>query len=157
MKKGIHPEYYWDAQVICACGNTWTTGATVKVIRVEVCSQCHPFFTGTQRIVDTEGQVDRFMKRLRAAEAYREERERRARLRRSPERPVADLPLNAAYIEALTEAGYNTVGDLLQQMAQNPRALIDIAGLGHQGFIELRKVLRKEGFELPKEAEEIPV
>lgn len=157
MKKGIHPEYYWDAQVICACGNTWTTGATVKIIRVEVCSQCHPFFTGTQRIVDTEGQVDRFMKRLRAAEAYREERERRARLRRSPERPIADLPLDSAYIEALTQAGYQQVGDLLRQMTQDPKVLVDIPGLGHQGFIELRKVLRKEGFQLPKEAEEIPV
>jgi large subunit ribosomal protein L31 len=50
--------------VICACGNTWTTGATVQEIKVDVCSACHPFFTGQQRIVDTAGQVDRFMKRL---------------------------------------------------------------------------------------------
>ena len=64
MKKGIHPTYYPDAQVICACGNTWTTGATVPEIRVDVCSACHPFFTGQQRIVDTAGQVDRFMRRL---------------------------------------------------------------------------------------------
>ena len=64
MKKGIHPEYYPDAQVICACGNTFTTGATKKVIRTDVCSACHPFFTGEQRIVDTAGQVERFMRRL---------------------------------------------------------------------------------------------
>ncbi len=157
MKKGIHPEYYWDAQVICACGNTWTTGATVKVIRVEVCSQCHPFYTGTQRIVDTEGQVDRFMKRLKAAEAYKQEQERKARLRRSPERPVADLPLQAGYIEALTSAGYKTVGDLLAQMEEDPKVLVETKGLGHQGFIELRKVLRKEGFTLPEAAEAVPV
>jgi large subunit ribosomal protein L31 len=68
MKQGIHPTYYSDAQVICACGNTWTTGSTRKMIRTDVCSACHPFFTGEQRIVDTAGQVDRFMRRLQQAE-----------------------------------------------------------------------------------------
>jgi len=68
MKAEIHPTYYPDAQVICACGNTWTTGSTQKVIRTDVCSACHPFFTGEQRIVDTAGQVDRFLKRLQQAE-----------------------------------------------------------------------------------------
>ncbi len=64
MKPKIHPKYYPEAKVICACGNTWTTGATVPEIKVDVCSACHPFFTGEQRIVDTAGQVDRFMRRL---------------------------------------------------------------------------------------------
>jgi len=64
MKEKIHPKYYPQATVICACGNTWKTGATVELIRTDVCSACHPFFTGEQRIVDTAGQVDRFMKRL---------------------------------------------------------------------------------------------
>lgn len=68
MKQGIHPTYYPDAQVVCACGNTWTTGSTHKQIRTDVCSACHPFFTGEQRIVDTAGQVDRFMRRLQQAE-----------------------------------------------------------------------------------------
>lgn len=68
MKQGIHPTYYPDAQIICACGNTWTTGSTRKQIRTDVCSACHPFFTGEQRIVDTAGQVDRFMRRLQQAE-----------------------------------------------------------------------------------------
>ncbi len=68
MKKGIHPEFYTDAQVICACGNTFITGATKKVIRTDVCSACHPFFTGEQRIVDTGGQVERFQKRLQKTE-----------------------------------------------------------------------------------------
>ncbi len=157
MKKGIHPEYYWDAKVICACGNTWTTGATVPVIRVEVCSKCHPFFTGQQRIVDTEGQVDRFMRRVQAAKQYQEERERRARLRRSPERPVDDLPLARKYIDALLQAGYRTVGDILKQMEADPKVLADLGGLGHVGFIEVRKVLRREGFTIPESAEAIPV
>ncbi len=64
MKAKIHPKYYPNAKVICACGNTWEVGATVPELKVDVCSACHPFFTGEQRIVDTAGQVDRFMKRL---------------------------------------------------------------------------------------------
>jgi len=97
------------------------------------------------------------MKRLQAAEAYREERERKAKLRRSPERPIEDLPLEKDYIQALVEAGYQTVGDLLTQMEKDPKVLVDIKGLGHQGFIELRKTLRKEGFTLPEAADTIPV
>ena len=64
MRKGIHPQYYTDASVTCACGATWTTGSTRKEIRTDVCSVCHPFFTGEQRIVDTAGQVERFIRRL---------------------------------------------------------------------------------------------
>jgi large subunit ribosomal protein L31 len=62
MKKGIHPEYV-EAIVHCACGNTFTTRSTKKDLRVEVCSRCHPFFTGEQRIVDTAGRVERFKRR----------------------------------------------------------------------------------------------
>ena len=75
MKEKIHPKYYPEAHVVCACGNSWTTGATVPEIRVDVCSACHPFFTGEQRIVDTAGQVDRFMKRLeRTADTHEQVR-----------------------------------------------------------------------------------
>jgi len=63
MKKGIHPEWYPEAKVICACGNTFTVGSTKPVLKVEVCSKCHPFFTGEERIVDTAGQVEKFKKR----------------------------------------------------------------------------------------------
>jgi large subunit ribosomal protein L31 len=64
MKPKIHPKYYPHARVTCACGNSWTTGSTVPELKVDICSACHPFYTGEQRIVDTAGQVDRFMKRL---------------------------------------------------------------------------------------------
>lgn len=73
MKKGIHPTYYPEAKVICACGNTWTTGSTVPEIRTEMCSACHPFFTGEQRIVDTAGQVDRFQRRKERADKMAEQ------------------------------------------------------------------------------------
>ena len=64
MKTAIHPTYFAEAQVVCACGNTWTTGATKERIKVEICSACHPFFTGEQRIVDTEGRVERLRRRF---------------------------------------------------------------------------------------------
>jgi large subunit ribosomal protein L31 len=63
MKQGIHPEYV-DATVHCSCGNTFETRATTPSLRIDVCSNCHPFYTGTQRIVDSAGQVERFRKRF---------------------------------------------------------------------------------------------
>lgn len=66
MKEGIHPEY-GDAIITCACGNVIRTRSTKKEIHVEICSACHPFFTGKQKIVDTTGRVERFMKKYRKA------------------------------------------------------------------------------------------
>jgi large subunit ribosomal protein L31 len=63
MKQGIHPNYV-EAKMTCGCGNTWTTMSTRPVLRLDICSACHPFYTGTQRIVDTAGQVERFQRRL---------------------------------------------------------------------------------------------
>jgi large subunit ribosomal protein L31 len=64
MKTDIHPKYFPSAQVVCSCGNTFTTGSTMEHIKVEVCSTCHPFFTGQQLIVDTEGRVERLKRRF---------------------------------------------------------------------------------------------
>jgi large subunit ribosomal protein L31 len=64
MKTAIHPTYYPEAQVVCSCGNTFAVGATQEHIKVEVCGACHPFFTGEQRIVDTEGRVERLRRRF---------------------------------------------------------------------------------------------
>ena len=69
MKTEIHPDYHADAQVTCACGNTWTTGSTSAELRVALCSNCHPFYTGEQRIVDTEGRVERLMRRFNLGSA----------------------------------------------------------------------------------------
>ena len=63
MKEKIHPKYYTDAKVVCACGNNFTTGSTKELLKVEFCSECHPFFTGEQKIIDTGGRVERFRKR----------------------------------------------------------------------------------------------
>lgn len=62
MKPGIHPEYY-EVEVRCACGNTFTTRSTKKELRLEICSACHPFFTGKQKLVDTAGMVEKFERR----------------------------------------------------------------------------------------------
>ena len=64
MRQGIHPEYHHDTVVKCACGNTFTTGSVKPELKVEICSKCHPFFTGKQKIVDVGGRVDKFNKRF---------------------------------------------------------------------------------------------
>ena len=64
MKPAIHPTYHEEAVVTCSCGNTYTTGSTKPSLRVELCNQCHPFYTGEQRIVDTEGRVERMKRRF---------------------------------------------------------------------------------------------
>ncbi len=66
MKKDIHPQYYSDAKIICACGNTIIVGSTVKEIKVELCSKCHPFYTGKQKLVDTARRVEKFEAKLKA-------------------------------------------------------------------------------------------
>jgi len=66
MKKEIHPTYYPSAKVICACGNSFTTGSTQKELKVELCSMCHPFYTGKQKLVDTARRVEKFQARVDA-------------------------------------------------------------------------------------------
>ena len=68
MKEKIHPKYYPDAKVVCSCGNTFLTGSTKQTLKVELCSKCHPFFTGELRVLDTAGRVERFKKRYKKQE-----------------------------------------------------------------------------------------
>ncbi len=155
MKKGIHPTYYPDAQVICACGNTWTTGSTRKVIRTEVCSKCHPFFTGQQqRLVDREGQVDRFYRKLQARQSFIDQQRAREEEKTSPVRPIADLGLGNRPTEALTKAGLTNVGDVLARLQQGEAAMLNIEGFGRKSLIDLKKSLRNLGYELPAASEE---
>lgn len=71
MKKDIHLKYYSDAKVKCACGNSFTVGSTVPEINVEICSKCHPFYSGKDKLIDTAGRVERFKKRLQKTSAKR--------------------------------------------------------------------------------------
>jgi len=154
MKQGIHPTYYIDARVTCACGNTWTTGSTKKEIRVEICSKCHPFFSGEQaRIVDIEGQVDRFYKKLQARQTYVDDKKTRADSKVSPARPIAELELGARPTTALTKAGVLEVGQFLAKLAEGEEAVLSIEGFGRKSLIDIKKKLRALGYELPELAE----
>ena len=80
MKKDIHPKYYSDAKVKCACGHSFTVGSTKPEINVEICYNCHPFYTGKENLIDTAGKVERFRaRRAKAAEAPKVTKKPRAK------------------------------------------------------------------------------
>lgn len=83
MKISIHPAWYPEAKITCACGNSFTTGSTVQAIRVDICSSCHPLFTGQQKLVDTLGQVDRFVKKAEISKVKQLERQKILEARKS--------------------------------------------------------------------------
>ncbi len=150
MRTNIHPKYYPDAKVVCACGNTWTTGSTRKEIRVEICSNCHPLFSGEQRIVDTEGQVDRFYKRLRARQEYLVEQKTREESRVSLSRPISELDMGVRMVESLAKGGVRTVGQFLEKLAAGEETVLAIEGFGRKSLIDLKKKLRSLGYEVPE-------
>ncbi len=157
MKTDIHPTYFADAQVICACGNTWTTGSTKKEIRTEMCSACHPFYTGEQRIVDTEGQVDRFYKRLKARQEHIDSIEALKAGRVSPDRPITELEMSKRALQSLADTGLTNVGEVMDKLAEGEATLLAIDGFGRKSLSDLKKSLRKFGYKLPEAAEEIAV
>jgi len=154
MKPNIHPTWYSEANVVCACGNTWKTGATVAELRTDICSACHPFYTGEQRIVDTEGQVDRFNKRLQARFDRIAETEARVAALTSPTIALSEFELGKRYITALADNGINNVGDFLSKLeAGGDEALLEIPGIGRKVLSDLKKALRTRGYELPMREE----
>ena len=152
MKEDIHPKYFPNTTVVCACGNTWQTGSTVESIHTDVCSNCHPFYTGEQRIVDTEGQVDRFYKKLEARQQHIEDKETREAAKTSPDLLIAELELSARAESALTKAGILDVGKAIEMMAKGDLALLDIDGFGRKSLADLKRALKRRGFELPEAA-----
>ncbi|MBX3061473.1 MAG: 50S ribosomal protein L31 [Anaerolineae bacterium] len=147
MRENIHPKWFPDAKVTCQCGNTWTVGSTKPTLTVDVCSNCHPFYTGEQRIVDTEGQVDRFMKRLEARD------------RSVPETvtssgpanfPLTELGLGRQYMELLSSNGVTTAQDFISKLQEGgDEAILEIRGVGRKVLTDIKKKLRQRGFELP--------
>ena len=89
MKDKIHPKWFADAKVTCACGSTFTTGSTLQNIGVEVCSNCHPLYTGQQKFLDTAGRVDKFNQRVAQAQVKQAEAKARKAKKASSEEPVA--------------------------------------------------------------------
>ena len=155
MKQNIHPTYYPDAKVVCACGNTWTTGSTKKEIHTEVCSKCHPFFTGQQqRLIDIEGQVDLFYRKLQARQSFIDDKKSREDSKISPERLLSEFNVGARPIDALSKVGIKTVGQFIAKLNESEQSVLDIQGFGRKSLIDLKKQLRAAGYTVPLAAEE---
>jgi large subunit ribosomal protein L31 len=157
MKEGIHPTYFPEATVTCACGNSWTTGSTQEHIHTDVCSECHPFFTGEQRIVDTEGQVDRFYRRLEARQEHLQAEREREEAKTSPELPLTELDVKTRVTSTLAKASITTAGQVLEELAKGDKALLEVDGFGRKSLADLKRSMKRRGYELPEpEAEGEP-
>jgi len=154
MKTDIHPTYYTDTKIVCAaCGTTWTTGSTKKELRVDTCSKCHPFFTGeSSRMLDIEGQVDRFYKKLSVRQTYVEQQKAKEELKGSPERPIEELGLANRAMEALKTAGITNVGQFLEKLSAGNEAILAVPGFGQASLTTAKKKLRSLGYEVPEVA-----
>ncbi|MEW6402759.1 MAG: 50S ribosomal protein L31 [Chloroflexota bacterium] len=153
MREKIHPTFY-EAKVTCAsCGKTWTTGSTKKELRVDICSNCHPFFSGeAARIIDIEGQVDRFYKKLSARQTYVEQKKAKEEAKSSPDRSLDELGLPARANEALKNAGITTIGQLLTKLAAGDAGILAISGFGQSSLTSAKKKLRALGYEIAEAA-----
>lgn len=145
MKEGIHPTWYPDAKVTVEGEEVLVVGSTLPEIRVEIWSGTHPFYTGTQRLLDTEGQVDRFIRRLQKREEIQAVVEEEAE-KRDPSNLAVDLmSLGTRATNALTGAGVTTVGDVLDLVQKSDDALLALPGIGQKALIDIKRFLRAEG------------
>lgn len=145
MKKEIHPEWYPEAKVICNGEVIMTVGSTQPELSVEIWSGNHPFFTGQQRLVDTEGQVERFMRRLQRREEIRTEQDEVEEAESVVNLPLDEIELNTRAANALKEDGLETVGDVLERLEQGEDALLAVHGVGQKALIDIRKYMRANG------------
>jgi len=145
MKKEIHPQWYPDAKVIVDGEVVMTVGSTVPEIRVEIWSGTHPFYTGQQRLVDTEGQVDRFMRRLQRREQFQAEQETKEEKRSPLNLSIEEMSLGTRAERALAEAGVATVGDVMALFEKGEDALLALPGIGQKALIDIKRFLRAEG------------
>lgn len=145
MKKDIHPEWYPEAKVYVDGEHVMTVGATQPEIRVEIWSGTHPFYTGQQRLLDTEGQVDRFMRRLQRREEIRQELETKQEEAKPVNLSVEEMSLGTRAENALKEADVTTVSDVLALLEQGDDALLALPGIGQKALIDIKRFLRAEG------------
>ena len=152
MKSDIHPVYFPEATVSCSCGNTWVTGSTQESINTDLCHKCHPFYTGEQRIVDTEGQVERFYRKLEARQQHVTEIEESSESQEdiASEVILIELGLSKRALSALSEANINNAEDVVSMLNEGgEEALLEISGFGRKSLIDLKKALRSLDIELP--------
>jgi large subunit ribosomal protein L31 len=145
MKKDIHPKWYPDAKVIVDGEVVMTVGSTVPELRVEIWSGTHPFYTGTQRLLDTEGQVDRFLKRLKRREEIQAEQEKKEERHSPTALSVDDMSLGTRAQKALVSAGVTTVSDVVNLLEKGDDALLALPGIGQKALIDIKRFLRAEG------------
>lgn len=144
MKESIHPKWYPEAKVIVEGEVVMTVGSTKPELSVEVWSGTHPFYTGTQRLMDTEGQVDRFMRRLQKREEIQVQTET-VKHRRMPENySIEEMELGTRVNNALSQAGLVTVGDVLSLLKQGDDAVLALQGVGQTALIKIKRYMRDE-------------
>ena len=150
MKQGIHPAWHETPVRCMTCGTTWSTGSTVESLTVEICSNCHPFYTGEQRIVDTEGRVDKFMKRLQQRDEIRTKLDKVAADRTPLDLPIAELEIGSRYANILEENGIRVVSDVLDRLGdeEDEHSILAIQGIGRKVVSDMKKHLRSRGYEL---------
>ena len=155
MKAGIHPEYFAQAKVTCSCGNNWITGSTQESIHTDLCYKCHPFYTGEQRIVDTEGQVQRFYRKLEARQQHVEKLDDHRSVTALLEVEIADLGLTVRAVSSLAQADILHARDVLARLDTGGEAsLLSITGFGRKSLIDLKKAIRARGIKLPGDVPE---
>lgn len=145
MKEGIHPKWYPDAKVVVDGEVVMTVGATIPEIRVEIWSGTHPFYTGTQRLLDTEGQVDRFMRRLQRREEYISTQQAQVESSTATNLSIEAMGLGARAEKALQDAEATIVQDILDLLEKGEDALLAIPGIGQKALIDIKRFLRAEG------------
>jgi len=104
MKTGIHPTYYKNVTITCACGASFLTGSTRDDIHVEVCSACHPFYTGKQKLMDTAGRVDKFRAKMEASKKMKEAAAKKAESKKSEEKPKVEEATPAQKAEEIKKS-----------------------------------------------------
>ena len=144
MRKDIHPKWYPDAKVLVEGEVVMTVGSTQPEINVEIWSGTHPFYTGTQRLLDTEGQVDRFMRRLQRREELQKEAAVAEEKRDARNLEVGAMALGTRATNALIEANVTTIGDVLNLLNQGEDNLLALPGVGQKALIDIRRFLRAE-------------
>ena len=144
MKETIHPKWYPDAKVIVEGEVVMTVGSTKPEISVEVWSGTHPFYTGTQRLMDTEGQVDRFMRRLQKRGDIQTQTETVKESRKIENLSVEEMGLGTRVNNALAQAELVTVGDVLKLLKEGDDAVLALQGVGQTALIKIKRYMRDE-------------
>ena len=144
MKEAIHPKWYPDAKVIVEGEVVMTVGSTKPEISVEVWSGTHPFYTGTQRLMDTEGQVDRFMRRLQKRGEIQTQTETVKESRKIENLSVEEMGLGTRVNNALAQAELVTVGDVLKLLKEGDDAVLALQGVGQTALIKIKRYMRDE-------------